>query len=139
MKNLFLLPLIFVFFGCTTSVSEEDLTMLNGYWEIEQVTFADGSTKEFNVNPTVEYIEMEALKGFRKKMQPKFDGTYTTSNDAELFTIIKSDEHFEFQYNNDMSTWKEKIISISDDSFSVENKEAITYTYKRFKPINATE
>lgn len=126
-------------FGCTTKVSKEDITNLNGYWEIEQVTFPNGETKDFTVNPTVDYIELDGLKGFRKKMQPKFDGSYTTSNDAEPFTIEENSGQFEFHYKNEMSEWREEIESISKDKFSVTNQDTLTYTYKRFQPINATE
>ncbi len=124
-----------MFFGCTTQVSKEDITNLNGYWEIEQVTFPDGETKEFTVNPTVDYIELDGSKGFRKKMQPKFDGSFTTSNDAEPFQIVEDKGQFNFQYKNEMSEWSEEIKSISKDRFSVINQDTLTYTYKRFEPI----
>lgn len=137
MKQLVILVSFFMFFGCTSKVSKEEITNLNGYWEIEQVTFPNGKTKDFTVNPTVDYIELDGLKGFRKKMQPKFDGTYTTSNDAEPFIIEESNGQFEFHYKNEMSEWKEVLKSISKDNFSVTNTDTLTYSYKRFQPINA--
>ncbi|MFS4492325.1 hypothetical protein [Maribacter sp. 2308TA10-17] len=139
MKNFLCLLSCIIFFGCTTNVSSEDLKNLNGYWEIEQVTFPNGETKEFTINPTVDYIELEGLKGFRKKVQPKFDGSFTTSNDAEPFTIKSNNGVFEFHYKNKMSEWKEEIKSISTDNFSVTNQDTLTYSYKRFQPINVTE
>ena len=139
MKQLLSLAMIFIFFGCSTSVAEEDLKQLNGYWEITEVTFPDGNTKDFKVNPTVDYIELEGLAGFRKKMQPKFDGSFTTSNDAEPFTIERKENIFEFHYKNDMSEWREQIIDVSNNTFSVVNETNVTYTYKRFEPINADE
>ena len=36
-----------------------------------------------------------------------------------------------------MSEWKEKIKSVPADRFSVINRDTLTYTYKRFQPINA--
>ncbi len=139
MKQIVYLISLLVFLGCSTKISKETITNLNGYWEIEQVTFPNGETKDFTVNPTVDYIELDGLKGYRKKMQPKFDGSYTTSNDAELFIIEENKGQFEFHYKNEMSEWKEQINTISKDNFSVTNQEMLTYTYKRFQPINATE
>jgi hypothetical protein len=130
---------LFILFGCTTNVNTEDLKNLNGYWEIEQVTFPNGETKQFKINPTVDYIKLEGLKGFRKKVQPKFDGSFSTSNDAEPFTINSNDGVFEFHYKNELSEWKEEIKSISIDNFSVTNQDTLTYSYKRFQPINITE
>lgn len=139
MKRIGCLISIFIFFGCTQKVSEEDLAYLNGYWEISEVTFPNGETKEFTINPTIDYIELSGLEGFRKKVQPKFDGNYITSNDAEVFVINKNGGVFEFQYKNEMSQWKEQIKSISKDRFSVVNQDTLTYSYKRFQPINAKE
>jgi len=139
MKRIGCLVSIFIFFGCAQQVSQADLVYLNGYWEISEVTFLNGETKEFTVNPTIDYIELKGLKGFRKKVQPKFDGNYITSNDAEVFVIAKHGESFEFHYKNDMSEWKEEIKSISKDRFSVVNQDTLTYSYKRFQPINAQE
>jgi len=139
MRQIFFLVSIFIFCGCTEKVSKEDIQLLNGYWEIDQVTFPNGDVKEFNVNPTIDYLELDGLKGFRKKMYPKFNGSYTTSNDAEVFVIAEKEDTFEFHYKNEMSTWKEEIKSITKDQFSVVNQDTITYTYKRFQSINAKE
>ncbi len=122
--------------GCTDKVSQEDLRHLNGYWEITKVTFPNGSSKEYNLNLSVDYIEYNDLKGFRKKVQPKLDGTYDTSNDSELFTILEKEGVFELYYKNDLSEWKEQIVALSENNFTVVNAENITYTYKRFQPIN---
>ncbi|TMM53861.1 hypothetical protein FEE95_18365 [Maribacter algarum] len=128
-----------VLLGCTTKIAQQDISKLNGYWEIEQVTFPNGETKEFTVNPTVDYIELDGLKGFRKKMQPKFDGSFTTSNDAEPFLIQENNGEFKIHYKNAMSEWSEVIKSISQDKFSVTNHDTLTYTYKRFQSINLEE
>lgn len=139
MKQLIFYSVIFLLIGCSKRVSKEDLEYLNGYWEIEEVVFSNGENKKFKVSTTIDYIEIDSLKGFRKKMQPKFDGSYTTSNDAELFVIVEKDGDFEFYYKNGLSEWSEKIITLSQSNFSVVNRDTITYLYKRFQPINAKE
>lgn len=139
MKQLISFSIIFLLIGCSKRVSKENLQYLNGYWEIEEVIFSNGENKKFKVSTTIDYIEIDSLKGFRKKMQPKFDGSYTTSNDAELFTIVEKDGDFEFYYKNDLSEWTERITTLSQSNFSVVNQDTITYLYKRFQPINAKE
>lgn len=76
--------LFFIFMGCTPKIVEEDLKNLNGYWEIEKVTFPNGETKDYSVSTTIDYIELKDGGGFRKKVQPRFNGTFETSNDAEF-------------------------------------------------------
>ncbi len=125
--------------SCQNKVSQEELTLLNGYWEIERVILSDGQTKEYKVNTTVDYIEVQDLSGFKKKVYPKFDGTFDTSNDAENFTILKQKDGFEIYYKSELSEWSEVIKSLTKNSFSVSSAENITYVYKRFVPINVTK
>ncbi len=125
--------------SCTEKVGVEQLHLLNGYWEIESVSFADGNNKTYGLNPMVDYIELEGLKGFKKKAQTKFDGTYTVTDDAEYFTIMEKGGILSMQYNNKMSQWGEEITGISETHFSVINQDGVTYIYKRYQPINANK
>lgn len=136
MRNFFLIGCLFIFFGCSIGVSMEDLPKLNGYWEIEQVVFPDGTTKEYKVSTTVDYIQLEDLKGFRKKVSPKLNGTYETSDDAETFTISEKDGDISMYYKTELSDWMENLVALGADTFSVVNEEGLRYNYKRFKPIN---
>lgn len=134
-----LMGIFLLLVGCKNEVSQEDIVLLNGYWEIDKVTMANGKTKSYKVSTTIDYIEIKELLGYRKKVYPKFDGTYDTSNDAEPFTIVSKDNIFEMHYKNELSKWVEKIESINNISFTVINEEGFYYTYKRFIPINAKE
>ena len=139
MKAILLVGCFFFIFGCYNKVSIADLKNLNGYWEIKQVTFSDGKTKGYKMSTSIDYIEIDGLNGFRKKVYPKFDGTYDTSNDAEFFVIRVQEGNFDFNYATEFSAWKEVINTISSDDFSVIGEDNITYEYKRFQPINVQE
>ncbi|PCJ98274.1 MAG: hypothetical protein COA50_01835 [Flavobacteriaceae bacterium] len=139
MRLINILICLCILTGCTKKVTKEDLTQLNGYWEIDKVIFHDGSTKEYNVNTSIDYIEISALKGFKKKVQPKFDGTYTTSNNTVFFSISEIDGVFKIHFKNGLSDRTEQIISISEHNFSVSTKEGITYNYRRYQPININQ
>lgn len=135
MKRFLFLITTFLLTACTTSVSKEELLKLNGYWEIVEVEFSNGQKKSYKVNPSIDYIELKEMKGFKKKVQPKFDGTYNVSNDSEPFTIIEKEDVFIFAYTNSLSEWKEKLIHVDDNTFTIKNEDNITYTYKRYEPI----
>lgn len=135
MKYFTTLLITFLVFGCSTSISKENLDNLNGYWEIVEVEFNDGQKKTYTVNPSVDYIELKEMKGFKKKVHPKFNGSYGTSNDAEPFAIIEKEGVFLFSYKNALSEWEEQITTIGQNSFSIVNENNITYRYKRYKPI----
>lgn len=136
MRHLYTLILCLALTGCRDKIEKSDLNFITGYWEIEEVTFPDGSKKEYPVNTSIDYMEVNGLKGYRKKVQPKFNGTYDTSNDAEMFTIYERDGVFIMNYKTELSEWQEKIVSLSETNFSLSNEDNITYHYKRFEPIN---
>lgn len=136
MRHLYTLILCLALFGCRDKIEKSDLNLITGYWEIEKVTLPDGSKKEYPVNTSIDYMEVNGLKGFRKKVQPKFNGTYDTSNDAELFTIYERDGVFIMNYKTELSEWQEKIVSLSENNLSLSSEDNITYHYKRFEPIN---
>ncbi|HUH45768.1 MAG TPA: lipocalin family protein, partial [Arenibacter sp.] len=75
--------------ACKGKVTQDHIPHLNGYWEIEKVTFPDGSEKKYTISTSIDYIEIQDQKGFRKKVQPNLSGTYDTSDDAEPFSLIE--------------------------------------------------
>ncbi|MFT6797112.1 MAG: hypothetical protein ACJART_002260 [Maribacter sp.] len=135
MKPLLLFLGFTVLLSCT-SVNEEKLDLLNGYWEIDRVEFPNGGEKEYRMSTDVDFIQLEGLKGFRKKMKPRFDGNFETSDDAEPFRIKVSEEIYSIVYKNNLSEWSETLTAISKDNFSIKNEDGILYHYKRFEPIS---
>lgn len=136
--NRLLFLLGFILMVSCTSVNADKLALLNGYWEIERVEFPNGGEKQYKMNENVDYIKLEGLKGFRKKVTPRFDGNFETSDDAELFEIQRMDDAYIISYKNNFSEWQETLTAISSDNFSVQNADGILYHYKRFEPINIT-
>jgi len=127
--------ILLLFFSSSSQIAEDELKHLNGYWEIQEVKFTDGSTKTYDISTTIDYIEFDVntKKGFRKKVQPNLTGTYQTSDHAEFFEIIKKENQWFLVYKTAYETWEESLIKLHEDAFSVKNKEQITYKYKRFE------
>lgn len=134
-RILFFLSILMAW-GCQeSSIPKENLRYLNGYWEIAKVEFPDGTKKEYGVNPTIDFIQLENGTGFRKKMQPSFDGTYKTSHDVEQLAVGQTGNIFILRYSSEFSDWEETLVQVDSTSFSVVNQEGVTYSYKRFEPI----
>jgi hypothetical protein len=138
MKKGIAIVLFLGLLGCSNGISQKDLPYLNGYWEISKVEFPDGSHKEYPVNTTVDHIVLKGLEGSRKKARPQFDGTYTTNDGSQSFTIYKKEGGFGIHYKNDLNEWHERLEQLSENGFSVVNEEGITYHYKRYQPINVS-
>jgi len=121
--------------GCKGHISREALKNLNGYWEISRVEAADGKEKTYSLNPTIDYIQLQGDHGFRKKVQPRSDGTFDTSNDAIFFTVQEKQGAFFMVYQGEDSEWSEQLIQLSEKAFGVVNEQNITYRYRRYQPV----
>ena len=135
MRFALLIIVCSVLYSCGESIKEEDLNFLSGYWEIEKVEFPDGNSKMYSINTTIDYFEYGNKKGFRKKVQPRLDGTFRTSDDAESFNIVAKNNKFTVVYQNDLSQWEEDILTLTDKSLVLASQEGVVYHYKKFEGI----
>lgn len=126
----------FFVLSCGRNVSDEDLTKLNGYWEIEEAIMADGTKKEYKVNPTIDYFELKGKEGFRKKVMPQFDGTYRVNDLSEKITVIKESGKTYISYTTEYAKWKEEVLELDDKELVVKNQHDIEYHYKKPEPFS---
>ena len=136
MKNpLFLIILSLTFFSCSKN-PDHLIEYIDGYWEIESVSLANGTKKEFEINQIVDYISIgDSLKGFRKKMKPRFDGKYETSKDAEILQLKIENDSLNLYYSTEFSNWKETVLKADKNQLQIVNQNNDVYLYKRFTPI----
>lgn len=135
MKQLTVILLMILCVSCGQKVEKEDLDFLNGYWEISVVEFPSGDKKRYEINTTVDYIEVSGMKGYRKKVQPLPDGSFITSDDAENFSLSSRNDVFIMLYNNEMSEWEEEIEQLTETLLVLKNNEQIRYIYRRYHPV----
>ncbi|MDO5105082.1 hypothetical protein [Capnocytophaga sp.] len=133
MKKYIFILMIFVVSACNQKVTQQDLQHLNGYWEIEKAITPDKQVKEYQLNTTYDYIEINGEKGFRKKVYPQLMGRFQTNDDSETFEVINEANSFKMNYENEGNQWTETLKSINETSFVVENEAGIEYHYKRVK------
>ena len=142
LANAPVLLFIMLLISCHSNVKKEDVKKLNGYWEIKQVKFSTGKTKDYKINETIDYFELRQAQfdnevvGFRQKVMPQFDGKFQTNGIKENIKVVENDNSFFLEYNTKYGKWKEEIISIEDSILVLKNKENLEYTYKKFKPFS---
>ena len=141
MKKIGLFFLLLLLVSCNSKVKKEDIPKLNGYGEINQVTFSTGDTKDYKINETIDYFELRQAQldnkvvGFKQKVMPQFDGKFKTNNIKEAFKIIKKDNSFFIEYASKFGKREEEIVELQDSIFTIKNKDNVSYTYKKFKPF----
>ena len=138
MKNIFsILFLSFLFISCQQKIKPEDISKMNGYWEIEKVVFDEGEDKEYVVNESYDYFQIDKNnKGFRKKVMPQLDGTFIVNNTYEATTIRFEEDKVFIDYTTPYAKWTEELIAISDKELVLINEEKKEYHYKKAQSIN---
>lgn len=137
-KSLLSLLLIFVLSSCSSRIEPADLTHLQGYWEISEVVFPDGYTKPYTVNTTVDYIHIEELQGYIKKMKPGLNGRYQTSNKAAPFSLIQKNDQWELHFETDQNA-PLILLELHPEKYTVKDQGQVRYYYKRYEPINISD
>jgi hypothetical protein len=139
MKNVFRIVLIaLLLVGCKNKIVPEDVTKLNGYWEIEKVDLADGEDKNYKINESYDFFAMKNNEGIRKKVMPQLDGTFIVNDSYENVLVRFDKDKVYLDYATDFAKWSEELITLTDDELVVKNAEKKEYHYKRTGPINLT-
>lgn len=131
--------LVFIAVLCLVSCKNNStvtLEHLNGYWEIESVTLADGTHKQYNFNDTIDYISLtDSVTGYRKKLKPLIDGTFETSKNVESFSIKREHDSVNLYYQTPFDSWKETLLLVTKDHLKVVNQNQAVFLYKRYQPF----
>jgi len=110
---------------------------ITGYWEIKEVILNDGTKKQYRINETIDYIQInQDSVGFRKKLKPNFNGTYETSRDIDKFIFKIENDSLHLYYKTPFSSWKETVLEATENKLTVVNQNKDLYLYTRFTPIN---
>ncbi|MAP53386.1 lipocalin family protein [Altibacter sp.] len=126
-------------FSCDTQTPEDQKERLGGYWEIESVTLADGTKRDFGMSPVIDFIEVTGDSGIRKKVAPKFDGGFTVTDSSEKFQLAIEDDSLRIYYNTAFDSWKETVVFVKDSMLKVKNQDQKEYTYRRYRKFNLSE
>lgn len=140
MKNTFrILVLSLLFVGCQQKIEPTDISKINGYWEIEKVVFDKGEDKDYKMNESYDFFEIDKNNmGIRKKVMPQLDGTFLVNDAYENVIVRFKDGKVFLDYSTPYSKWSEELIALSDKELVVRNEEKKEYHYKKTGPINLT-
>ena len=135
MKKIYALLFVFLLGACHQKIVQEDLTKLNGYWEIEKVVLPDGTEKEYAVNETFDYFQIQSNQGFRKKVKPQLNGRFLVDDQSEKLEISIEQDQVLLSYATPYAKWKETLVTLTDEKLVLVNKAKMTYHYKKATPI----
>ena len=137
MKKYILLICICIIFSCENK-SNIDLSLLNGYWEIQSVKQNNKLLKTYPFSGTIDYFELKENKGIRKKVNPNFDGKFIISLHQINFNIINNNNNIiEIEYYDKISVkYKETITKLDSVDLYITNRDNYIYHYKVYEKLN---
>lgn len=141
MKNTFIILLLsFLLVSCQQKIKREDISKINGYWEIEKVVFDQGKDKKYGINESYDYFQIDKNNtGFRKKVMPQLDGTFMVNNTYENVKIRFEDDKVFLDYSTPYAKWSEELIAVSNKELVLKNVDKKEYHYKKAAAINILE
>lgn len=136
MKHLLYVLMLCGLISCGSRIDRTELTQLSGYWEIESVETADGVQREFSINTTIDYFELQELSGTRTKLQPQLDGRFKNNPTVESFHIVDSIGRWYLYYQTPYDNWVEQLVLLEADRLILSIPEGNTYKYKRYQALD---
>jgi hypothetical protein len=134
-RQLLTLSFFILLISCKSEVSTF-IPFVEGYWEIVNVTKDQKKVKDYKMSGSVDYFKVNAdLSGYRKKVTPRFDGTFEISQHISEFTLSIKDNHLWIIYTNNNVTYSEEIVRANNSSLILSNSDGFIYTYKPYEPL----
>ena len=131
-KFISLIVLLYIIFSCNPV---NNINYLNGYWEINSVTFQGKELKDYPFSNTIDYFEINDNQGFRKKVKPRIDGNFDITMHQINFELILKEKNKIIKYGKGIN-FKEKILILDSLNLHLKNEEGYIYRYKKFIPNN---
>lgn len=134
--KVFFIGILFLVASCGKEFTPEDLKIINGYWEIEKAKLPDGEVKDYTINSSIDFFEInDKGVGFRQKVMPQVNGEYLTNEVQENLTIVNESGKTWLMYKTEFAEWKEELVELDEDEFVVKNESDIIYYYKKAVPF----
>ena len=135
MKQLITLSFFVLLMRCKSDVSTF-IPFVEGYWEIVSVTKDQKKVKDYKMSGSVDYLKVNSdLSGYRKKVTPRFDGTFEMSQDRSEFMLYIEDSNLWIIYANNEVIYREQIRRANNSSLILSNADGFVYTYKPYEPL----
>ena len=135
MTHLKLIPLLTIIFLSSFFIKCEKSTTLQiefllGYWEVD---FVEREGEQFRPKigqPLYDYYHIKNKKGIRKKVAPKFDGNFQTSEDETPFDLELDQGKTFLHFKTLWDSWSEQIVYLDSTKLILFHQKS-NYHYKR--------
>ena len=129
LRNLLGVWICLFLLSCSPT-SEIQIEHLAGYWEIEFISQKGEKFVPKTSTPLYDHYQINYPEGILKKIAPRFDGSFVSSEDATPFQIEKLDKNYYLRFQSRWDEWSRKISFLNSQKLILENNER-RFNYKR--------
>jgi len=135
----YLITILFIILiSCTDKVTQQDLQLLNGYWDIDKVESIDKKITEYGANSTIDYYFLnDKNEGYRKKTTLDFSGTYKTNNVKDKISIEDKEGVFVIKTITSLDNWEDVIVNLTKEKLVLKNEKGILFHYNKHEKFNS--
>jgi hypothetical protein len=131
MLRFFIFSLLILSLGCKNEINPSDITLLNGYWNIQYITHKNETFQPKGMTKLLDFYEVGEQNGVRKKVQPQLGNKFLVSEDLNNFNILFKDNNCYLSFQTVWDQWQEKIVELNENKLVLEHQDK-RYHYKRF-------
>ena len=136
MKKIFSILIFFIALtACNKPDPKAQIQNISGYWEIIKVELSKDSVKNYGMSQYIDYIELKDSTGFRKKLQPKLDGTFIDTQNSEKIKASIEGDSLRLHYTTPFDEWTETVLKAEDSLLVIKNRNGKIYHYRTYTPI----
>jgi len=135
----YLITILFIILiSCTDKVTQQDLQLLNGYWDIDKVESIDKKVTKYGANSTLDYYFLnDKNEGYRKKTTLDFSGTYKTNNVKDKISIEDKEGVFVIKTITSLDNWEDVIVNLTKEKLVLKNEKGILFHYNKHEKFNS--
>ena len=135
MRKRFIIALLLLEIGCNNTPTP-DLSLLNGYWEIDYITHKNETFDPKGASRLVDFYEIKDATGVRKKVQPQLNNKFLVTDDINIFDIISQNNTYVLSFKTVWDQWQEKILKLNENQLVLEHQEKGIITKGLIKKID---
>ncbi|WP_124979736.1 lipocalin-like domain-containing protein [Nonlabens xiamenensis] len=122
----------FLLTSCGSSTSES-ISLLEGYWSIEEVILADGSEREFPFTNHLDHFEINGSKGVKSRVSPTYDGSMINYGSPVPFQWKEMGDSLLLIFKEGEQAYQQTIKKVDANTLVLLHENGTEYTYQKFE------
>lgn len=123
--------LVLVLAACTEA--PEDISKLEGYWQIERVIAPDDTEREYPFSLKLDYFKVRDSTGEKFRVSVKDKNEFVSDRTGVPFTFYREDGQSYLKFAKGESAYIQEISKLDNEQLVLVHENGVKYQYRRFE------